>query len=84
MQLIFLAQMVIVEVVELCRGSASRGETRGVGIGRSGGGVWLDRRGVVEEDVAEFVLRPSQVDPDGRVGPIAALLLVAEEGRRRQ
>jgi len=84
MQLIFLAQMVIVEVVELCRGSASRGETGGAGIGGSGGGVWLDQRGVVEEDVAEFVLRPSQVDPDGRVGPIAALLLVAEEGRRRQ
>jgi hypothetical protein len=56
MQLIFLAQMII---VELCRGSAGRGETGGVQ------GVWLDRRGVVEEDVAELVLRLSQGDLDG-------------------
>jgi len=85
MQLIFLAQMFIVEVVELCRGSAVRAETGGAGIGGSGGGVqgvWLDRRGVVEEDVAELVLRPSQGDLDGRVGPVATLLLVFGERRR--
>lgn len=76
--------MVIVEVIKLCRGSASRGEIRELGIGRSDGGVWLDRRGVVEGDVAELVLRPSQGDPDGPVGPVAALLLVARERRRRQ
>jgi hypothetical protein len=75
--------MVIVEVVKLSRGSASRGETGGAGIGESGGGNWLDRRGLVEEDVAEFILKPSQGDLDGRVGPVAALLLVARERRRR-
>jgi len=81
MQLIFLTQMVI---VKLSRGSASRGETGGAGIDGSGGGVWLDRRGVVhEEDVAEYVLRPSQGDLDGRVGPVAALLLVVGERCRR-